>query len=138
MGEIPRVFTVEEANGLLGQVVPLVEQLQGIQRSIIRINEQRDSAKEQLTQSNGHPIDEIKKQLEELTKRQMHLLEAFQSALQQLEALGCQLKDVNTGLVDFYSLRNGEPVLLCWRLGEDRVKFWHTLEEGYAGRRPLE
>jgi len=40
-------------------------------------------------------------------------------------------------LIDFYGLRGGEPVFLCWKLGEERIRFWHTLEDGYAGRQPL-
>ena len=58
--------------------------------------------------------------------------------MQQLEDLGCLLKDLTTGLVDFYGTRRGELVFLCWKLGEDRIRFWHGLDEGYTGRQPLE
>ena len=57
--------------------------------------------------------------------------------VQKLEELGCLLKDVNTGLVDFPAVRLGRRVWLCWLLGEDRVSFWHKLEEGYAGRKMI-
>jgi hypothetical protein len=73
-----------------------------------------------------------------LTRHQLQLLEAFESALKQLEDLGVVLKDLTTGLVDFHSLRGEELILLCWKLGEPRVQFWHTLDAGYAGRQPLE
>jgi len=138
MEQPSKVFSVDEANQLLGQVSPLVQQLQALQGSIIKTNHQLDEAVPKLSQGNGYPIQELRKQIADLTKHQLHLIEAFQSALQQLESLGCLLKDVNLGLVDFYSLRDGEPVFLCWRLGEERIEFWHRVEEGFAGRQPLE
>jgi hypothetical protein len=59
------------------------------------------------------------------------------ACVQELTGLGVQVKDLDTGLVDFPSLRDGEEVLLCWQLGEDEIGWWHTLEGGFAGRRPL-
>jgi hypothetical protein len=55
----------------------------------------------------------------------------------ELEALGIQLKDRRIGLIDFPSELDGRPVLLCWRLGEPSVQFWHDEQSGYAGRQPL-
>jgi len=51
---------------------------------------------------------------------------------------GVQVKDVETGLIDFPTEIDGEPALLCWRVGEERIEFWHTLDGGFAGRRPIE
>src|SRR5690348_497188 len=51
---------------------------------------------------------------------------------------GVQVKDLDSGLIDFPALVDGEPALLCWRVGEDRIGFWHTVDGGFAGRRPLE
>lgn len=134
----PRTFTVSEANALLPQIIPLVEQLQGIQRSIATTNQQLDEAIAKLSQGNGYPLKSLKEQIKELTTHQLQLVEAFQSVIAQVEEFGCQMKDLSRGLVDFYGLRNGEVVCLCWKLGEDRIRFWHTLEAGYAGRQPLE
>jgi hypothetical protein len=58
--------------------------------------------------------------------------------VEQLAALGVQVKDPDTGLVDFPALRHGEQVLLCWRAGEDAVEWWHELEAGVAGRSPID
>lgn len=137
MEQPQKIFTLEEANRLLSQVTPLVQQLQALQKSIVKTNTQLDEAVAKLAQGNGYPIQELRKQIHDLTQHQLYLIEAFHSALQQLAALGCVLKDMNLGLVDFYSLRNGEPVFLCWRLGEERIQFWHGLEDGYAGRKPI-
>jgi hypothetical protein len=51
---------------------------------------------------------------------------------------GVQVKDADTGLIDFPAVINGEPALLCWRVGEERIEFWHTVDGGFAGRRPIE
>ena len=55
----------------------------------------------------------------------------------EIHGLGAQVKDADEGLVDFPALRGEEEVLLCWKVGEEAVEFWHGLEEGFAGRRPL-
>jgi hypothetical protein len=55
----------------------------------------------------------------------------------ELSELGVEMKDAATGLVDFPGELDGEPVLFCWRLGEDRVEFFHTAAEGFGGRRPI-
>ena len=61
-------------------------------------------------------------------------LDVFQA---EIESIGIQLKDRRTGLVDFPSELDGRPVLLCWRLGEPSVQFWHDATSGFAGRQPL-
>jgi hypothetical protein len=58
-------------------------------------------------------------------------------AVDELSELGVQVKDLDEGLVDFPARRGDEEVLLCWRLGEDEVGFWHSVEDGFAGRKPL-
>lgn len=134
----PKSFTLAEANALLPKVRPLLEQLQGLQRTIVATNHQLDEMVAKLAGGNGYPRHTIKDQVKALTKRQLTLIESFQAALKQLEDLGCLVKDVATGLLDFSSSRGGEPILLCWKLGEDRIRFWHTPESGYAGRQPLD
>ena len=137
MAQPEKLFTVDEANRALAEIIPLIQQLQGLQASILNTNHQLDEATKKLSQGNGYPIKEVRKQIEELTKHQLHLLEAFQSALQQLEGIGCVVKDLQQGLIDFYTMRNEEPVFLCWRLGEDQIRFWHRLEDGFPGRQPI-
>jgi hypothetical protein len=63
--------------------------------------------------------------------------EQAQSAVTEIEATGCVVKDLDLGLVDFPGQRNGEDVCWCWRLGEDRIRFWHRANEGFAGRKPI-
>ena len=134
----PRTFTLAEANALLPRIIPVIEQLQGLHRSLASTNQRLDELIGKLSQGNGYPITSVKDQIQQMTKHQLQLIEAFQSALKTLEDLGCELKDLARGLIDFYTLRDGELTYLCWKLGEDRIRFWHTLDAGYAGRQPLE
>jgi len=55
----------------------------------------------------------------------------------EVEALGVIVRDPETGLVDFAAVREGKPIYLCWRLGEDRIGFWHPRDTGFMGRQPL-
>ena len=137
MPDTPKIFTAEEVNQQLGTIMELLTQLQGLHQSILKTNQELDGKVAKLSAGNGYPIKELRKEVEQLTGHQLNLVQAFQSALQQLEELGGVLKDLAQGLVDFYALRDGELVFLCWRLGEARVHFWHGLDEGFTGRQPL-
>ncbi len=133
----PKTVTVSEAQALLPQVTPLIKQLQGIHRSLTETTDQIKEITKKASGGNGYPIQALKDQLKELSTHQLQLVEAFQSALEQLEEFGCLMKDLSIGLVDFYSIRDDKLIFLCWKLGEPRIKYWHTLESGVAGRQPL-
>jgi hypothetical protein len=66
------------------------------------------------------------------------LAETLKSALDRILETGCVIKDLEVGLLDFPALVNNEEVYLCWRLGEDRIRFYHRQDEGFAGRKPLD
>jgi len=66
------------------------------------------------------------------------LVAQLERCVAELDELGVQVKDLDLGLVDFPSRRAGEPVLLCWHVGEERVAYWHGVDEGFAGRKPLD
>ena len=78
------------------------------------------------------------------SERPTELREGLERAHAELEGLideigshGVQIKDPDRGLLDFPTVIDGEPALLCWLVGEQRIEFWHTLDGGFAGRRPL-
>jgi len=66
------------------------------------------------------------------------LAEQAADAVRELDELGVVLKDLDLGLLDFPGLRDGEEVELCWQVGEDAVAYWHPLEAGYRGRKPID
>ena len=75
--------------------------------------------------------------LREKEARSATLLEEFRAALHEIASHGCVLRDLDLGLVDFYTMARDRVVCLCWRLGEPEISHWHTTDEGFSGRRPL-
>ena len=65
----------------------------------------------------------------------MHRL---REAIEQMQELGCVIKDLDTGLLDFPTLFRGKEVYLCWKLGEPSIGFWHGVDEGFRGRKPID
>lgn len=65
------------------------------------------------------------------------LVRRMEASVQRIDAWGITLRDIGSGLVDFPALANGRPIWLCWRLGEGDIAYWHELQAGLAGRRPL-
>ena len=138
MDPSPKLFTVAEADAMLTLVAPLIQQLQRLEVSLLGTQEVLEEACRKLEVGNGHPKDKLQAQAEALTAEAERLAGSIQSVLKDLEALGCLVKDLGLGLVDFYTIRDGQLVFLCWKLGEDRIRFWHDVEDGFAGRQPLE
>jgi hypothetical protein len=64
--------------------------------------------------------------------------EALSDGLEQIRSLGGEVKDLDMGLVDFPGRRGTDDILLCWRLGEKRIEYWHPVDGGFANRRPLD
>jgi len=84
-------------------------------------------------------VMEIKKKSETINDdtKMSNAMNNLESEIQKLEDLGCVMKDLNVGLVDFPAVRLGVRVWLCWKSGEKKVKFWHGLQEGFANRKPV-
>lgn len=130
----PKHFTRQEAEALLPTVEPL---LKDIQRWRGELESLAERLAEQRARSlgNGHTrsADEDNPQVA------AHELELrIRASVEQILALGIEVKDLETGLIDFPALRDGRTVYLCWRLGEDRIAWWHEVDAGFAGRTPLE
>ena len=131
----PRYFTPDEANALLPEVREAAETLVGHRRALAEANAKRTHLASQIAGNGGDFDPQEPRELEEVLQREA---EAVGHAIERLEGLGVLVKDADRGLVDFPALReNGEEVLLCWQVGEDEIAFWHGLEEGFAGRKPL-
>ena len=122
-----KFFSVEEANTLLQEIEPLVGQLLERRAQVI---EARSSSKE-LLKTNvsdfGGP----------LPSRMAGDFIAMERLMKRIRSHGCLIKDINSGLVDFLSIRNGREVYLCWKYGEPRVEYFHELHSGFAGRQPI-
>jgi hypothetical protein len=123
-----KFFTVSEANGALPRLSDL---LAGLQERFRWLNGNRRQVSYLVAEYNivnESPVD----------PEYFRALMSVRGALREVEKMGAHIKDISSGLVDFPARRYGRDVLLCWRLGEDRVRYWHDLESGVAGRQPLE
>ena len=129
-----RLFTVEEANEALATIRPLAEEMVRRRRAILAAVEQRAQIA-RTAAGNGAGLDPRKiDALDALAGRER---DALARCVSKIQEAGVQVKDLDTGLVDFPSLRGGEEILLCWRVGEPEISWWHTSEAGFSGRRPL-
>jgi hypothetical protein len=129
-----RYFTPSEANALLETVRPLVEEVVA-RRRVLTEAVTRRAELARLVAGNGGGVDpgDFAALDEEATQEAAEIA----GLVSRIQDLGVLVKDLDRGLVDFPALRGDEEVLLCWELGEDEIGFWHGLEEGFAGRRPL-
>jgi hypothetical protein len=131
----PRYFTPEEANELLAEVRPAAEELVERRRALMVVTGKRARLVSRIAGNGGDFDPQEPRELQEELER---VAEAVGEAVERLERLGVVVKDADRGLVDFPALRaDDEEVLLCWEVGEDEVAYWHGLEEGFAGRKPL-
>ena len=81
--------------------------------------------------------DDRRTELQREQQQMTATVRSMEATVRQIDAWGITLRDIGTGLVDFPALVNGRPIWLCWKLGEDDIAFWHELDAGIAGRRPL-
>ena len=134
MSNAPRLFTPAEANAALAEVRPLAEAL--VERAAaLRRAQAAQAALNLHIAGNGGDIAPT--DLAEAEEAVQTAALAVAEGMRGLRALGVEVKDADTGLLDFPAEHEGRQVLLCWQLGEPEVAFWHGPEDGYAGRRAL-
>jgi hypothetical protein len=129
-----RHFTPEEANAALTEVRPIVERMVAHRRAHVEALERQEELESRIRGNGGGiPPATLADAADEVEREARALAAAIDEIVEQ----GAEVKDIDEGLIDFPALRHGETVLLCWRLGEDEIRYWHTPEEGFAGRREL-
>lgn len=122
-----KTFTLEEANALVPQINQLLNELMAARDQLAAMGVKLHSLLQRAGGNGGNQHG----------NEYVMQLELFNSRLSTLQGIGCELKDLDAGLVDFPSYREGKLVYLCWKRGEDRIEFWHDLDAGFAGRQPL-
>ncbi len=130
-----RTFTPQEANATLQRVRPLAERMVELRRSWRTANAKRAELGA-LVQGNGGGLGTS--DFAELEAELDALAAEIERCLAQLDEAGVQVKDLDEGLLDFPAVHEGREILLCWRVGEERVAYWHGIDEGFAGRKPIE
>jgi hypothetical protein len=132
----PRLFTLEEANAL----VPVLHRLVG--RQMLRQAEIEDRLR-QLKRTAGPDLHDLEiaeddtVEIRQLKTDLMERIAAYEEGWQEVTSLGAVVKDTRTGLIDFYGQLEGRTVWLCWRYGEEKIDFFHELDSGFSGRKPL-
>jgi hypothetical protein len=131
-----RYFTLHQAEALLPEVERRIRQAIQIRNEHTASEDAFNQYRRRVAFSGGMIVD--RSQLLSLRARRDALVMRLKEILTEIEALGVQVKDLDTGLLDFPTMYHGEVVLLCWRLGEDRIRYWHGLEEGFRGRKEID
>lgn len=123
-----RIFTVNEANDLLPEIVPKLKKIGILYERIKKLRKGAKAAADAANLGGGMVGGTVYvESLYNIGKLTAEMYEA-----------GVQLKDHSRGLIDFPTMRGGHMVLLCWQLGEpERIEWWHDVDAGFAGRQPL-
>ena len=131
-----KTFTLEEANAMLPVVESLLGQAISAKETAELLEREIQSLRQRIFLSGGMTVS-ITDVARNRTETEAEVQRA-KEALGELDAIGVQVKDLDTGLLDFPCRVEGELVLLCWRRGESRIEYWHTLEAGFRGRQPVD
>lgn len=134
--EEQKLFTLKEAERTRTDLEPVLLEAMEAQR---RLNESESwldalSARIQMAGGMRFDYDEAARHRMERNSHE----KSVQSAVERIHATGCVVKDLEAGLLDFPARLNDEDVYFCWRVGEDRIRFYHRQDEGFAGRKPID
>ncbi len=129
-----RRFTRQEAEDMLPYLAPLLFKLRDLKQEHDRLEASAGDISTRM-RTNGHGLgDDLRTAQAELQKTATQI----NQIAERVNAMGCELKDISMGLVDFRTMMGGREVYLCWKLGEEHVVYWHELDTGFASRQPLE
>ncbi len=126
---MPTLYTTQDANKALPEVKRMFANITAQKNKVVSTQQEI-----QLIIDSGSPFNRFIQKKQELNA----MVTELYKAIEQLEGIGVMIKSVDEGLLDFPSKRFDEEVWLCWKAGEDEIKFWHAKDEGFMGRKPLE
>ena len=122
-----RYFTIEEANECIPQLIEDISALLELKDELERLQEELKPFIEEIPSNGG-------------SKNALLLMQTgdqFREIIERIERRGCYLKGLDPALIDFPHIRDGKEVYLCWQFGEKAIRYWHEIESGYSGRKPL-
>jgi len=131
-----KYFDRQEAEALLPTIAPWLEEARGEKQKVDAYKEELAHIASRIMVTGGlfPPLPDLLRKKSDHDKAAEHLVEI----VNRIQESGVLVKDLDDGLVDFPSLVDGEEIYLCWKLGEDHIAFWHGVDEGFAGRKPLD
>lgn len=122
-----RYFSVTEANEMLPKLKPLMADLLAMRARVVRSRHEL-----------GPMLDDLISDVGGRTASEMVLdFMEIERLVEKVQSYGCVIKDLNAGLLDFPSQRNGRDIYLCWRYGEEEITHFHNLNAGFQGRQPV-
>jgi hypothetical protein len=133
---VPRYFKLDECQRLLPELDSALREALFHKDEYQKADQELDQSVHHIRSSGGANID--RSAYLAMRARRDTSAAALQSALDRIGHTGAVVKDLDIGLIDFLSLYQGREVCLCWKLGEDRIAFWHGTEEGFRGRKPID
>jgi hypothetical protein len=131
-----KTFTLDEAHNLLPVLSSLLKRSMDGKGVIEDVEKELQDLKHRILLSGGLLVD-----VPAVARRRAERDKAFQNikdTLAEIDAIGVQVKDLDIGLLDFPCAMGDEIILLCWKYGEERIEFWHGMEEGFQGRKPID
>lgn len=131
-----RIFTLSEAQTLLPVAEALLLKAQAAGKRAAEIEHELQELSQQIFLLGGMHVNV----LAIARRRAEHdkATQEVQDTLSELDSIGVQVKDLDNGLLDFPSVLDGKSILLCWKLGEKEIAYWHSPEDGFAGRKPID
>lgn len=131
-----RTFTLDEAQMLLPVLESLLKRAIEGKQELQELEEESQALATRIMLTGGMLVDinvaHARKQESE------RVLQRVKDAVAEIDAIGVQVKDLDIGLLDFPCVVDGETILLCWKLGEERITHWHNMTEGFKGRKPID
>ncbi|HXY00510.1 MAG TPA: DUF2203 domain-containing protein [Candidatus Limnocylindrales bacterium] len=131
-----RLFTLPEAERTRREVEPFLIEAIGVRKKLAGLEQDLTAVSTRIMMMGGVLVPYAK--LAEKRMEHQSLAEVMKTNLEKILSTGCLIKDLDIGLLDFPAVINNEEVYLCWKLGEDRIRYYHRQDEGYAGRKPLD
>ena len=139
---MPEFYDIDAANARLPELRTTLLGLQSMREEVIALRDRIVDLNAPAIAAGpgraGTLSPEIRGETHRLKLRMQGLVDQMQAAVVEIDEWGIQLRDIQTGLVDFPALVSGRPVWLCWRLTEERVDWWHEVSEGFDGRQRIE
>lgn len=134
--EEQKYFSLPEAERLRKELEPVLIEAMEARRKLADAESELSALAERIQRAGGMMIPFERTARIRLDRNQQE--DAVRDAIDRIHATGCLVKDLDVGLLDFPARINDEEVYLCWKLGEDRIRFYHRQDEGFAGRRPID
>jgi hypothetical protein len=133
---VSKTFTLSEAQTLLPVLEALLKRAQAAGKRAAELGFEMQQLSQRIFLSGGMHVN-VAQAARRRAEREKALTEATDTVA-EIDEIGVQVKDLEQGLLDFPCLMEGKTVLLCWKLGEKEIGYWHTQEDGFAGRKPLD